>query len=55
MRIVALAAFACALGLSLPCAAQSETEQAELPQTSTLLHRADSLVAAGDAAASRAA
>ena len=36
MRIVALAAFACALGLSLPCAAQSETEQAELPQTSTV-------------------
>jgi hypothetical protein len=36
MRLVALAAFACALGLSLPCAAQSETEQAELPQTSTI-------------------
>jgi hypothetical protein len=33
---VALAAFACALGLALPCAAQSETEQAELPQTSTI-------------------
>lgn len=36
MRLVALAAFACALGLSVPCAAQSETEQAELPQTSTI-------------------
>jgi hypothetical protein len=36
MRVVALAAFACALGLSVPCAAQSETEQAELPQTSTI-------------------
>ena len=36
MRLVALAALACALGLSLPCAAQSETEQAELPQTSTV-------------------
>jgi len=36
MRIVALAAFACALGLSLPCAAQSQTDQAELPQTSTV-------------------
>ncbi|HEY7669853.1 MAG TPA: hypothetical protein VH852_04365 [Hyphomicrobium sp.] len=36
MRLVALAAFACALGLALPCAAQSETEQAELPQTSTI-------------------
>lgn len=36
MRVVALAAFACALGLSLPCAAQSETTQAELPQTSSV-------------------
>jgi hypothetical protein len=36
MRVVALAAFACALGLSLPCAAQSETDQAELPQTSSV-------------------
>ena len=36
MRIVALAALACALGLSLPCAAQSQTDQAELPQTSTV-------------------
>jgi hypothetical protein len=36
MRIVVVAAFACALGLSLPCAAQSETDQAELPQTSTV-------------------
>src|SRR6476469_9143850 len=36
MRVVALAAFACALGLSLSCAAQSETTQAELPQTSSV-------------------
>jgi hypothetical protein len=36
MRIVVVAAFACALGLSLPCAAQSGTEQAELPQTSSV-------------------
>jgi len=36
MRVVALAAFACALGLSLPCTAQSETVQAELPQTSSV-------------------
>jgi hypothetical protein len=36
MRVVALATFACALGLSLPCAAQSETTQAELPQTSSV-------------------
>jgi hypothetical protein len=36
MRLVALAAFACALGLSLPCAAQSEADQAEPSQTSTV-------------------
>src|SRR5512146_2514513 len=36
MRVVALAAFVCALGLSLPCAAQLETTQAELPQTSSV-------------------
>ncbi len=36
MRIVVLAALACALGLSFPCAAQTETEQAELPQTSSI-------------------
>ena len=33
MRVVALAVLACALGLSVPCAAQNVTEQAELPQT----------------------
>jgi len=33
MRIVVLAALACALGLAVPCAAQTETEQAEPPQT----------------------
>jgi hypothetical protein len=31
MRIVGLAALACALGLAVPCAAQTENEQAELP------------------------
>jgi hypothetical protein len=33
MRIVGLAVLACALGLSVPCAAQTETEQAEFPRT----------------------
>jgi hypothetical protein len=33
MRIVGLAVIACALGLSVPCAAQTETEQAEFPRT----------------------
>lgn len=33
MRVVALAALACALGLSVPCAAQNVSEQADLPQT----------------------
>jgi hypothetical protein len=33
MRIVGLAALACALGLAVPCAAQTETEQANLPRT----------------------
>jgi hypothetical protein len=37
MRIVAVAALGCAIGLAFPCAAQSETEQAELPQTSTVV------------------
>jgi hypothetical protein len=37
MRIVAVAALGCAVGFALPCAAQSETEQAELPQTSTVM------------------
>jgi len=36
MRIVAVAALACALGLAVPCAAQTETEQAELPQTTSV-------------------
>jgi hypothetical protein len=36
MRIVALAALGCAVGLAFPCAAQTQTEQAELPQTSTV-------------------
>src|SRR3974377_487684 len=31
MRIVGLAALACALGLAVPCAAQTENEQAEPP------------------------
>jgi hypothetical protein len=34
MRIVAVAALGCAVGFALPCAAQTQTEQAELPQTS---------------------
>ena len=33
MRIVGLAALACALGLAVPCAAQTETDQAELTRT----------------------
>jgi hypothetical protein len=33
MRVVALAVLACALGLSVPCAAQNLTEQSEPPQT----------------------
>ena len=33
MRIVAVVVLACALELSVPCAAQNVTEQAELPQT----------------------
>ena len=36
MRIVAVAALGCAIGFAFPCAAQSETEQAELPQTSVV-------------------
>ena len=36
MRIVAVAALGCAVGFAFPCAAQSETEQAELPQTSVV-------------------
>jgi len=33
MRVVALAVLACALGLSVPCAAQNAAEQTEPPQT----------------------
>ena len=36
MRIVAVAALGCAVGFAFPCAAQIETEQAELPQTSVV-------------------
>jgi hypothetical protein len=36
MRIVAVAALGCAVGFAIPCAAQTETEQAELPQTSVI-------------------
>ena len=36
MRIVAVAALGCAVGFAFPCAAQSETGQAELPQTSVV-------------------
>jgi hypothetical protein len=42
MRIVVLAALACALGLPLPCAAQTETQQAELPQTSSVAKQSPS-------------
>jgi hypothetical protein len=36
MRIVAVAALGCAVGFAFPCAAQTQTEQAELPQTSVV-------------------
>ena len=36
MRIVAVAALGCAVGFAFPCAAQIETDQAELPQTSVV-------------------